>query len=68
MFSTLKRKLEPDDDTMVLNSAQQLIRHLPCWIDDYHKRERHLSMIRSLSPIDYEQKVVNTLTLKPVEP
>jgi putative transposase len=39
---------------------QQLIRHLAFWIDGYCNRERRHSTIGDLSPIDYEQQLINT--------
>jgi transposase InsO family protein len=54
-FSTLKNELGLDDDAEILNSPQQLIRHLAFWIDGYYNRERRHSTIGYLSPIDYEQ-------------
>ncbi len=67
-FSTLKHELGLDDDAEILNSPQQLISHLAFWIDGYYNRERRHSTIGFLSPIDYEQQLINTLTLTPVEP
>jgi putative transposase len=67
-FSTLKHELGLDDDAEILNSPQQLIRHLAFWIDGYYNRERRHSTIGYLSPIDYEQQLINTRTLTPVEP
>ncbi len=67
-FSTLKHELGLDDDAEILNSPQQLISHLAFWIDGYYNRERRHSTIGYLSPIDYEQQLINTLTLTPVEP
>jgi putative transposase len=67
-FSTLKHELGLDDDAEILNSPQQLIRHLAFWIDGYYNRERRHSTIGFLSPIDYEQQLINTRTLTPVEP
>ncbi|MFM7514535.1 MAG: IS3 family transposase [Cyanobium sp.] len=67
-FSTLKHELDLDDDAEILNSPQQLIRHLAFWIDGYYNRERRHSTIGYLSPIDYEQQFINTRTLTPVEP
>ena len=54
--STLKHELDLDDDVETLNSPQQLIRQLSCWIDGYYSRERRHSTIGYLSPINYEQK------------
>ena len=34
-FSTFKHKLGLDEDAAILNSPQQLIRHLAFWIDGY---------------------------------
>ena len=67
-FSTLKHELGLDDDAEILNSPQQLIRHLAFWIDGYYNRERRHSTIGYLSPIEYEQQAINTRTLTPVEP
>ncbi len=67
-FSTLKHELGLDDDAEILNSPQQLIRHLACWIDGYYNRERRHSTIGYLSPIDYEQQFINTRTLSTVKP
>jgi putative transposase len=67
-FSTLKHELGLDDDAEILNSPQQLISHLAFWIDGYYNRERRHSTIGFLSPIDYEQQLINTRTLTPVEP
>ena len=67
-FSTLKHELDLDDDAEILNSPQQLIRHLAFWIDGYYNRERRHSTIGYLSPIDYEQQFINTRTLSPVKP
>ena len=67
-FSTLKHELGLDDDAEILNSPQQLIRHLAFWIDGYYNRERRHSTIGYLSPIDYEQQFINTRTLSQVEP
>ena len=67
-FSTLKHELDLDDDAEILNSPQQLIRHLAFWIDGYYNRERRHSTIGYLSPIDYEQQAINTRTLTRVEP
>jgi putative transposase len=67
-FSTLKHELALDDDAEILNSPQQLIRHLAFWIDGYYNRERRHSTIGYLSPIDYEQQAINTRTLTRVEP
>jgi len=53
---------------VLLNSPQQLFRHLAFWIDGYYNRERRHSTIGYLSPIDYEQQFINTRTLKSVEP
>jgi putative transposase len=65
--STLKQELGLDDETVLLNSPQQLIRHLAFWIDGYYNRERRHSTIGYLNPIDYEQQSINTRTLKSVE-
>ena len=46
----------------------QLIRQMAFWIDGYYNRERRHSTIGYLSPIDYEQQLINTRTLTPVEP
>ena len=67
-FSTLKHELGLDDDAEILNSPQQLIRHLAFWIDGYYNRERRHSTIGYLSPIDYEQQFINTRTLSTVKP
>jgi putative transposase len=67
-FSTLKHELGLDDDAEILNSPQQLIRHLAFWIDGYYNRERRHSTIGFLSPIDYEQQFINTRTLSTVKP
>ena len=67
-FSTLKHELGLDDDAEILNSPQQLIRQMAFWIDGYYNRERRHSTIGYLSPIDYEQQLINTRTLTPVEP
>ena len=67
-FSTLKHELGLDDEAEILNSPQQLISHLAFWIDGYYNRERRHSTIGFLSPIDYEQQLINTRTLTPVEP
>ena len=67
-FSTLKHELGLDDNAEILNSPQQLIRHLAFWIDGYYNRERRHSTIGYLSPIEYEQQAINTRTLTPVEP
>ena len=67
-FSTLKHELGLDDDAEILNSPQQLIRHLAFWIDGYYNRERRHSTIGYLSPIEYEQQAINTRTLTTVEP
>ena len=67
-FSTLKHELGLDDDAEILNSPQQLIRHLAFWIDGYYNRERRHSTIGYLSPIEYEQQAINTRTLTSVEP
>jgi transposase InsO family protein len=67
-FSTLKHELGLDDDAVLLNSPQQLIRHLAFWIDGYYNHERRHSTIGYLSPIDYEQQFINTRTLKSVRP
>jgi transposase InsO family protein len=57
-----------DDDAVTLNSPHQLIRYLGFWIDGYYNHERRHSTIGYLSPINYEQVSINTLTLTPVEP
>ena len=67
-FSTLKHELDLDDDAEILNSPQQLIRHLAFWVDGYYNRERRHSTIGYLSPIDYEQQFINTRTLSTVRP
>jgi len=67
-FSTLKHELGLDNDAEILNSPQQLIRHLAFWIDGYYNRERRHSTIGYLSPIDYEQQFINTRTLSTVKP
>ncbi len=67
-FSTLKHELGLDDEAKILNSPQQLIRHLAFWIDGYYNRIRRHSTIGYLSPIDYEQQLINTRKLTPVEP
>jgi transposase InsO family protein len=67
-FSTLKHELGLDDDAAILNSPQQLIRHLAFWIDGYYNRERRHSTIGYLSPIDNEQQFISTRTLNHVEP
>jgi len=67
-FSTLKHELGLDDNAEILNSPQQLIRHLAFWIDGYYNRERRHSTIGYLSPIEYEQQAINTRTLTTVEP
>jgi transposase InsO family protein len=67
-FSTLKHELGLDDDAVLLNSPQQLIRHLAFWIDGYYNHERRHSTIGYLSPIDYEQQFINARTLKSVRP
>ena len=67
-FSTIKLELDLDDDAETLKSPQQLIRQLAFWIDGYYNRERRHSTIGYLSPIDYEQQLINTRTLTPVEP
>jgi len=67
-FSTLKHELDLDEDAEILNSPQQLIREMAFWIEGYYNRERRLSTIGYLSPIDYEQQFINTRTLSPVEP
>ena len=38
-YSTLEHNLEHDDDAVVLNSPQQLIRHLAFLIDGFYYRE-----------------------------
>jgi transposase InsO family protein len=67
-FSTLKHELDLDDDARTMYSPQQLIRHLAFWINGYYNRERRHSTIGYLSPINYEQLSINTLTLNSVEP
>ena len=67
-FSTLKHELGLDNDAEILNSPQQLIRHLAFWIDGYYNRERRHSTIGYISPIDYEQQFINTRTLSTVKP
>jgi len=52
-FSTLKHELGLDDDIAVLNSRQQLIKHLALWIECYYNREPRLSTIGYLNPIHY---------------
>jgi putative transposase len=61
-------KLGFDDDAEILKSPHQLIRHLAFWNDGYYNRERRHSTIGFLSPINYEQQLLNTRTLTPVEP
>jgi transposase InsO family protein len=67
-FSTLKHEPGLDDEAKILNSPQQLIRHLAFWIDGYYNRERRHSTIGYLSPIVYEQQFIDTRTLSAVEP
>ena len=59
-FATLKHELCLDDDAEILNSPQQLSRHLAFWIDGYHNRERRHSTIGYLSPIDYMKPFIAT--------
>ena len=44
-FSTLKHELNFDDGAEILNSPQQLVRHLAFWIDGHYNRERSVSTI-----------------------
>jgi len=67
-FSTIKHELGLDDDAEILNSPQQLIREMAFWIDGYYNRERRHSTIGNFSPIDYEQQLINTRTVSPMEP
>jgi len=67
-FSTRKHELGLDDDAAMLNSPQQLIRHLAFKIDGYDNHERRHATIVYLSPIDDETKPINTRRLPRVEP
>ena len=66
--STLKLKLDFEDNRDTLISPQQLQQDLAIWIAGYYNRERRNSTIGYLSPIDYEQQAINTRTLSLVEP
>jgi transposase InsO family protein len=67
-FSTLKLKLDLDDNREELVSPQQLQRDLAFWIKDYYNRERRHSMIGYISPIDYVQRFIAASTLTPDNP
>jgi putative transposase len=67
-FSTLKHELGLDYAAEILNSPQQLIRHLAFWIDGYYNRERRHSTIGYPSWIGNEQQFINADTFTPVEP
>lgn len=53
LFSILKHELGLDDDSDVLLTPQQLHRDLSFWIEGYYNRERPLSTLGYLIPIDY---------------
>ena len=61
--------LHPQTRTLeTLNSTQPLFRPLIFWIEGPYNRERRDSTIGYMSPIDDEQKFINTLTLTPEKP
>lgn len=67
-FSTLKLMLDLDDHRDALISPQQLQRDLAFWIEGFYNRERRLSTIGFLTPIEYEQQFIAASTLTPENP
>ncbi|MCT0208308.1 hypothetical protein [Synechococcus sp. CS-1332] len=61
-FSTLKLKVDLDDDREVLISPQQLQPDMAFWIERYNRRGHSHSMINYFSPIGYEQPFITALT------